>query len=113
LAFTTDRTSIERALAVAVQLCGEAQSVEASLTRAALTSTIFRKLMPHLGPEVTRPVPSANARELISAEAAIVRPRERRAGRRAGGRGSGPGHAGGARRQAGSAARYRSHSPAF
>ncbi len=73
LAFTTDRVSVERSLAVAVQLCAEVRSVEASLTRAAPTATVFRKLAPHLGPEVTRPVPPANARELISEFRALLR----------------------------------------
>jgi hypothetical protein len=73
LAFTTDRASVERSLAVAVQLCAEVRSVEASLTRAAPTATVFRKLAPHLGPEVTRPVPPANARELISEFRALLR----------------------------------------
>ncbi len=73
LAFTTDRASIERSLAVAVQLCAEVRSVEASLTRTAPTATVFRKLAPHLGPEVTRPVPPANARELISEFRALLR----------------------------------------
>ena len=72
LAFTTDRASVERSLAVAVRLCGEVRSVEASLTRAAPTATVFRKLGPHLGPEVTRPVPPANARELISEFRALL-----------------------------------------
>jgi hypothetical protein len=73
LAFTTDRASVERSLAVAVQLCAEVRSVEASLTRTAPTATVFRKLAPHLGPEVTRPVPPANARELISEFRALLR----------------------------------------
>ena len=73
LAFTIDRASIERSLAVAVQLCAEVRSVEASLTRTAPTATVFRKLAPHLGPEVTRPVPPANARELISEFRALLR----------------------------------------
>jgi hypothetical protein len=72
LAFTTDRASVERSLAVAVRLCAEVRSVEASLTRAAPTATVFRKLGPHLGPEVTRPVPPANARELISELRALL-----------------------------------------
>ena len=46
LAFTTDRASVERSLAVAVQLCAEVRSVEASLTRTAPTATVFRKLAP-------------------------------------------------------------------
>jgi hypothetical protein len=73
LAFTTDRVSVERSLAVAVQLCAEVRSVEASLTRTAPTATVFRKLAPHLGPEVTRAVPPANARELISEFRALLR----------------------------------------
>jgi hypothetical protein len=73
LAFTIDRASVERSLAVAVKLCAEVRSVEASLTRTAPTATVFRKLAPHLGPEVTRPVPPANARELISEFRALLR----------------------------------------
>ena len=73
LGFTADRASVERSLAVAVQLCAEVRSVEASLTRAAPTATVFRKLGPHLGPEVTRKVPPANARELISEFRALLR----------------------------------------
>jgi hypothetical protein len=73
LAFTTDLASVERSLAVAVQLCAEVRSVEASLTRTAPTATVFRKLAPHLGPEVTRAVPPANARELISEFRALLR----------------------------------------
>jgi hypothetical protein len=73
LAFATDRASVKRSLAVAVQLCEEVRSVEASLTRTAPTATVFRKLAPHLGPEVTRKVPPANARELISEFRALLR----------------------------------------
>ena len=73
LAFTTDRASVERSLAVAVGLCAEVRSVEASLTRTAPTAAVFRKLAPHLGPEVTRAVPPANARELISEFRALLR----------------------------------------
>ena len=73
LAFTTDCVSVERSLAVAVRLCAEVRSVEASLTRTAPTATVFRKLAPHLGPEVTRAVPPANARELISEFRALLR----------------------------------------
>ena len=73
LSFATDRASVERSLAVAVQLCAEVRSVEASLTRTAPTATVFRKLAPHLGPEVTRKVPPANAREMISEFRALLR----------------------------------------
>ncbi|HEY6477861.1 MAG TPA: hypothetical protein VI456_14895, partial [Polyangia bacterium] len=73
LSFATDRVSVTRSLEVAVQLCAEVRSVEANLTRAAPTATVFRKLAPHLGPEVTRQVPPANARELISEFRALLR----------------------------------------
>jgi hypothetical protein len=73
LSFATDRASVERSLAVAVQLCAEVRSVEANLTRTAPTAMVFRKLAPHLGPEVTRKVPPANARELISEFRALLR----------------------------------------
>jgi hypothetical protein len=72
LAFTTDRASVTRSLAVAAQLCAEVRSVEANLTRAAPTAAVFRKLAPHLGPEVARKVPPANARELISEFRALL-----------------------------------------
>jgi hypothetical protein len=73
MSFVTDRVSVDRCLAVAIQLCAEVRSVEAGLTRAAPTPAVFRKLAPHLGPEVTRPVPPANARELISEFRALLR----------------------------------------
>jgi hypothetical protein len=73
LSFATDRASVERSLAIAAQLCAEVRSVEAGLTRAAPTAMVFRKLIPHLGPEVTRKVPPANARELISEFKALLR----------------------------------------
>jgi hypothetical protein len=73
LAFATDRASIERSLAVAIRLCADVRSVEANLTRAAPTAVIFRKLAPHLGPEVTRKVPPSNAREMISEFRALLR----------------------------------------
>jgi hypothetical protein len=73
LSFATDRASVERSLAVAVQLCEEVRSVEANLTRTAPTAAVFTKLAPHLGPEVTRKVPPANARELISEFRALLR----------------------------------------
>jgi hypothetical protein len=73
LAFVTDRHSVERSLAVAVRLCADVRSVEASLTRAAPATVIFRKLAPHLGPEVTRQVPPSNAREMISEFRALLR----------------------------------------
>jgi hypothetical protein len=66
LSFATDRATVERNLAIAVQLCAEVRSVEASLTKNVPTADIFRKLAPHLGPEVTRKVPPASAREMIS-----------------------------------------------
>jgi hypothetical protein len=66
LAFATDRATVERNLAIAVQLCAEVRSVEASLTKNVPTAEIFRKLAPHLGPEVTRKVPPQSAREMIS-----------------------------------------------
>jgi hypothetical protein len=66
LAFATDRATVERNLALAVQLAAEVRSVEASLTKNVSTAEIFRKLAPHLGPEVTRKVPPQSAREMIS-----------------------------------------------
>jgi hypothetical protein len=73
MSFATDRASVDRCLQVAIQLCAEVRSVEAGLTRAAPTPAVFRKLAPHLGPEVNRPVPPANARELISEFRALLR----------------------------------------
>ena len=66
LSFAPDRTTVERNLAIAVQLCAEVRSVEASLTKNVPTAEIFRKLAPHLGPEVTRKVPPLSPREMIS-----------------------------------------------
>ncbi|HXU05505.1 MAG TPA: hypothetical protein VN903_31315 [Polyangia bacterium] len=66
LSFATDRATVERNLAIAVQLCAEVRSVEASLTKNVPTAEIFRKLAPHLGPEVTRKAPPQSAREMIS-----------------------------------------------
>jgi hypothetical protein len=66
LSFAIDRVTVERNLAIAVQLCAEVRSVEASLTKNVSTAEIFRKLAPHLGPEVTRKVPPQSAREMIS-----------------------------------------------
>ena len=57
---------MQRNLALAVQLCEEVRSVDASLTKNVPTANIFRKLAPHLGPEVTRKVPPASPREMIS-----------------------------------------------
>jgi hypothetical protein len=66
MSFANDRTSAARNLAVAVQLCQEVRAVDASLTKQVPTNEIFRKLVPHLGPEVTRKVPPLSAREMIS-----------------------------------------------
>jgi hypothetical protein len=66
LAFATDLDTVKRNLDVAIQLCAEVRTVEASLTKDVPAPSIFRKLGPHLGPEVIREVPPANAREAIS-----------------------------------------------
>ena len=50
LAFTTDRETVKRNLALAIGLGAEVRSVEASLTKNVPTQQIFRKLGPHLGP---------------------------------------------------------------
>jgi hypothetical protein len=73
MSFANDRTTMERNLALAVQLASEVRSVEASLTKNVPTADIFRKLAPHLGPEVTRKVPPANPREMISEFRSILR----------------------------------------
>jgi hypothetical protein len=64
---------VERNLALAVQLCEEVRAVEAVLTKAVPTAEIFRKLVPHLGPEVTRKVPPQSAREMISEFRSLLR----------------------------------------
>jgi hypothetical protein len=66
VAVATDRATVEQNVALALQLSGEVRSVEASLTKSVPAAEIFRKLSPHLGPEVTRKVPAASAREMIS-----------------------------------------------
>jgi hypothetical protein len=66
MAFAMDRATIERNLALALALCAEVRSVEASLTKRVPARDIFRKLAPHLGPELTRKVPPATIREMIS-----------------------------------------------
>jgi hypothetical protein len=66
LCFQTDRATIARNLSLVTRLCAEVRSVEAQLTRTASTAEIFGKLEPHLGRDVTRKVPTANTREMIS-----------------------------------------------
>jgi hypothetical protein len=73
MAVATDRATVEQNLAIAVQLSGEVRSVEASLTKSVPASEIFPKLAPHLGPDVTRKVPAASAREMISELRAYLR----------------------------------------
>ena len=73
LAFTTDADTVERNLLLAIQLCAEIRTVEASLTKNVPAAAIFRKLGPHLGPEVKRKVPPANAREMISEFRSLLR----------------------------------------
>jgi hypothetical protein len=73
LSFATDPASVQRSLSLTVQLCAEVRSVEAGLTRTAPTQTVFQKMVPHLGPEVTRPTPPASSRELISEFRALLR----------------------------------------
>jgi hypothetical protein len=73
LYFARDAATAAQNLAAAIALCEEVRSVDASLTRNVSTAQIFRKLTPHLGPEVTRPVPPANAREMISELRAVLR----------------------------------------
>ena len=73
LSFATDRATIARNVALAVQLASEVRSVEASLTRKVPAPAVFRRLAPHLGPDVTRTVPPANLRELISDFRAFLR----------------------------------------
>jgi hypothetical protein len=66
LSFASDPATVARNVALAVQLASEVRSVEASLTKKVPAPAIFRRLGPHLGAEVTRKVPAANTRELIS-----------------------------------------------
>lgn len=73
MAVATDRATVEHNLAVAVQLSSEVRSVEASLTKSVPASEIFHKLAPHLGPDVTRKVPAASNREMISELRAYLR----------------------------------------
>jgi len=73
LSFTTDRETVKRNLAVAIAVCAEVRCVEASLTKTVPTQQIFRKLAPHLGPEVTRKVPSLSAREMVSEFRSLLR----------------------------------------
>jgi hypothetical protein len=73
LSFVSDAETAARNLALAVQLCSEVRCVDASLTRKVSTNEIFRKLAPHLGPEIERRVPPANTREMISEFRAFLR----------------------------------------
>jgi hypothetical protein len=73
LSHVTDRASIAQNVGLAVQLASEVRSVEASLTKGVPAPAIFRKLAPHLGPEVTRKVPAANTREMISDFRSLLR----------------------------------------
>ena len=66
LSFATDRATVDRNVALAMQLASEVRSVEASLTKKVPAPAIFRSLGPHLGADVTRKVPAASTRELIS-----------------------------------------------
>jgi hypothetical protein len=73
VSFTTDPATVERNVALAARLCAEVRSVEASLTKNVPPAEIFRKITPHLGPEIHRKVPVANAREMISEFRALLR----------------------------------------
>jgi hypothetical protein len=73
MAFAMDPATVAQNLALALRLCAEVRSVEASLTKSVPAAEIFRKLAPHLGPEVARKVPAANAREMISDFRAFLR----------------------------------------
>jgi hypothetical protein len=66
LSFVFDAETAARNLKLVIQLCSEVRCVDASLTRKVSTNEIFRKLAPHLGPEIERRVPPANTREMIS-----------------------------------------------
>jgi hypothetical protein len=66
LSFSTDRATVARNVGLAMQLASAVRSVEARLTRKVPAPAIFRKLAPHLGAEVTRKVPTASTREMIS-----------------------------------------------
>ena len=73
LSFTADRDTVKRNLALAIELGAEVRSVEASLTKNVATQQIFRKLAPHLGPEITRKVPPQSAREMVSDFRSLLR----------------------------------------
>ncbi len=66
LSYAGDRSTIARNVALTVRLTSEVRSVEARLTKAVPTAAIFRKLAPHLGPDVSQKAPAPNAREMIS-----------------------------------------------
>jgi hypothetical protein len=71
LAFAYDRTTVEENLALAVRLCAEVRSVEASVTKRVPADEILREIVPHLGPE--QRTPAAAARETISELRAVLR----------------------------------------
>jgi len=73
LSFNSDRETVKQNLALAISLGAEVRSVEASLTKNVSTQQIFRKLAPHLGPEVTRRVPPLSAREMVSEFRSMLR----------------------------------------
>jgi len=75
-AFVTDRASVKRNLALTLDLCAEIRLVEASLTKRVPARDIFRRLGPHLGPELTREVPPASIREMISEFRSLLRQRQ-------------------------------------
>ena len=73
LSFTADRETVKRNLALAVELGAAVRSVDACVTKNVSTQQIFRKLVPHLGPEVTRRVPPQSAREMVSEFRSLLR----------------------------------------
>lgn len=75
LSFATDPATVERNVALATQVASEVRSVEASLTKKVPASAIFRNLSPHLGAEVTRRIPPASTREMISELCYLLRKR--------------------------------------
>jgi hypothetical protein len=66
LSFATDSATVARNVGLAIELASATRAVEASLTKKVPAPAIFRELGPHLGAEVTRKVPPASTREMIS-----------------------------------------------
>jgi len=73
LAFADDPATVEENLALAVRMCTDVRSVEASLTKTVPTDEIFRRIVPELRFEVERGDASPSRRETISQLRALLR----------------------------------------